>query len=432
MSYIVGHPVKHPANFYGREEQISQFFEIIGGEQAQSISILGLRRSGKTSFLLHVSHPVVMVRYLPRPEKVVMAYVDMKSCKKPAHFYYRVLSRLKFVLGDVRTGFNWTDSPPDETSIHDVEAYLRQFPTRRIILLLDDFDQMPVSLGETFLNELRAMTSVADYDLAFVTASYYDFLCLDSQSDRPFSIPFYHIFYPGPIYIGRLSSVDMVEALICTPALQAGHLVEADDIAQIKKLAGSFPFFLQATAARWFYFKRLGHLPDYQTIMDQMAAELSVYFTQWWSGFDACQRQILWLLAQHRSLAQLPYDPLLIKQAKYQLQQYGLLVERRRRLHINGAIFHRWIRQMEMPCSQENASGLRKDRVNPIVLREVLSNQFNLDELHTLCFDLGMDYENLPGQTKSAKARDLVDYWHNRQDLTRLIEAVRNERGMVV
>ena len=47
MSYIVGHPIKHPADFYGRLEQATRFFEIIGGRQAQSVSILGVRRAGK-------------------------------------------------------------------------------------------------------------------------------------------------------------------------------------------------------------------------------------------------------------------------------------------------------------------------------------------------------------------------------------------------
>ena len=50
MSYIVGHPIKHPADFYGRHEEVARLFEIIGGRQAQSVSVLGLRRVGKTSF----------------------------------------------------------------------------------------------------------------------------------------------------------------------------------------------------------------------------------------------------------------------------------------------------------------------------------------------------------------------------------------------
>lgn len=41
-------------------------------------------------------------------------------------------------------------------------------------------------------------------------------------------------------------------------------------------------------------------------------------------------------------------------------------------------------------------------------LRKQLATTMNDDELETLCFDLGVDYENLKGDSKEAKARELV------------------------
>jgi hypothetical protein len=43
-------------------------------------------------------------------------------------------------------------------------------------------------------------------------------------------------------------------------------------------------------------------------------------------------------------------------------------------------------------------------------LRQNLTERFNRDELHTLCFDLGIKYENLAADTLDGKARELVDY----------------------
>ncbi len=43
-----------------------------------------------------------------------------------------------------------------------------------------------------------------------------------------------------------------------------------------------------------------------------------------------------------------------------------------------------------------------------VAIRQRLSNNFNLEELKTLCFDLGVDFDNLPGVTKDEKARELV------------------------
>lgn len=54
--------------------------------------------------------------------------------------------------------------------------------------------------------------------------------------------------------------------------------------------------------------------------------------------------------------------------------------------------------------------------------RQKLVRHFNYDELRALCFDMGVDEEELPGQGKSGKAQELVSYLERRgrlQDLAR-------------
>jgi hypothetical protein len=43
-------------------------------------------------------------------------------------------------------------------------------------------------------------------------------------------------------------------------------------------------------------------------------------------------------------------------------------------------------------------------------VRLLLVMHFNESELRDLCFDLGVDYESLPGHAKSDKARELLGY----------------------
>ena len=43
-------------------------------------------------------------------------------------------------------------------------------------------------------------------------------------------------------------------------------------------------------------------------------------------------------------------------------------------------------------------------------LRQILSYRFDVGELQTLCFELGVDYDDLPGSGKADKARELVEY----------------------
>jgi len=57
---------------------------------------------------------------------------------------------------------------------------------------------------------------------------------------------------------------------------------------------------------------------------------------------------------------------------------------------------------------------LRRERQ----LQDQLMMRHDLQGLRQLCFDLGVKYEDLPGQTKSAKARELVQFMgrHRRLD----------------
>lgn len=106
------------------------------------MSVLGVRRAGKTSFLQYVAHPTTMARYLPDPDAYTMIYLDMSSCKTPSDFYQRLLQRLRISLGRAKTDYLWKESPDGQTKLYDVEAYLCQFPETRIVLLLDEFDHL--------------------------------------------------------------------------------------------------------------------------------------------------------------------------------------------------------------------------------------------------------------------------------------------------
>ncbi len=345
MPFIVGHPVQNPSGFYGRQRHISQLFEIIGSPQAQSVNILGLHHAGKTSFLRHIAHPAVMVRHLRHPENMVMVYADLTICKTSAHFYYLVQTQLRMKLGQVNTGLLWKDSPPDQMSIYDVEAFLCHFPNRRIILLVDEFDQVSSKpFGRNFLTELRAMASADDYDLTLVTASTSDLYLIGKQVGLPAASPFFNIFFPSAIYLAGLETA-VIDTLIGQPAMQAGAPFSAEDVQTIKQLAGSLPYLLQVASARWSYHKRLGYFPDRDAVRKQLVAELSSCFSTWWASFDKCQRQLLAQLVMKQPLSHLPFSHFTIREAEYRLLQVGLVVKQGDCLDLNGAIIKDWIRQ---------------------------------------------------------------------------------------
>jgi hypothetical protein len=68
--------------------------------------------------------------------------------------------------------------------------------------------------------------------------------------------------------------------------------------------------------------------------------------------------------------------------------------------------------------------------LSPVNLYRVLTRLFDDEELRTLCFELGedYDYDNLRGEGKKAKARELVALAERKGHLTELEATIRRER----
>ncbi|MEK6406338.1 MAG: hypothetical protein AABN34_05170 [Acidobacteriota bacterium] len=73
-----------------------------------------------------------------------------------------------------------------------------------------------------------------------------------------------------------------------------------------------------------------------------------------------------------------------------------------------------------------------QDLYNPLELHELLRERFNLEETQDLCFHLSVDYDNLAGAGRNAKARELVEYFKRRNALAQLAEAMREARPDIV
>ncbi len=75
-----------------------------------------------------------------------------------------------------------------------------------------------------------------------------------------------------------------------------------------------------------------------------------------------------------------------------------------------------------------NSQPLGNTEVNLMALRQALDDGYSDSELRDLCFELEIDYEDLGGDTQSAKARELVLFARRRNLLARLVECVMRDR----
>lgn len=66
-----------------------------------------------------------------------------------------------------------------------------------------------------------------------------------------------------------------------------------------------------------------------------------------------------------------------------------------------------------------------------VEIHQVLTNRFDDAELRTLCFHLkhlGLEYDDLLGEGKSNKARELVAFFDRREQIPELVQAIKNLR----
>lgn len=67
-------------------------------------------------------------------------------------------------------------------------------------------------------------------------------------------------------------------------------------------------------------------------------------------------------------------------------------------------------------------------RIDKAILARRLARYFNIDEMNTLMFNLGIDDEELSGDTRQTRARELVEYAERHDQLDVLATAVGNLR----
>ncbi|MCZ7665784.1 MAG: hypothetical protein M5U34_00390 [Chloroflexi bacterium] len=98
---------------------------------------------------------------------------------------------------------------------------------------------------------------------------------------------------------------------------------------------------------------------------------------------------------------------LALTEARRRLLAYGLLTPDADDLAVNGVIFAHWIKRYgELTV----ASAPTHTPIDVSLLRRTLMDRFNSDDLRTLCFELRLHYDDLGGENRSGKIRELIPH----------------------
>ena len=194
--------ITDPTEFFGRREQLSDILSRLGG--MQSCSVVGERRSGKSSLLYYLTQ--TGARQLDNTYRFV--YVDFQD----AH-YHTATRWMQTILH--RVGGDAVHVKGENTLRDNLIRFREEIDKlsrngRRIVLCLDEFENTFDRLDQftdTFFDDLRSQLSTRN--MAFVTATKRPLrdLCLSGK----LTSPFYNVF--TRINVGEFTEAEAQEFL---------------------------------------------------------------------------------------------------------------------------------------------------------------------------------------------------------------------------
>jgi len=204
--------IKDPKRFFGRKRELKQIFERLAA--MQSVSIVGERRTGKSS-LLEIIAATGSDRLGNDSE---FHYIDLERVESTEDFVARALDALA----------------AEGQTLRDLERAIEQ---RKAILCLDEFEQSG-DFSKDFFGALRSLASTGH--LALVVAS--QSKLADLASEGITTSPFFNIF--TTLHLGDLTEEESGE-LLNGLGQPAGREFSPDEVRAAYRETGGNPWRLQ-------------------------------------------------------------------------------------------------------------------------------------------------------------------------------------------
>lgn len=254
--FIVGPPITHPRQFFGREPELKRIFGLWKRFPLQNIAVMGLHRSGKTSLLYYLqritSATPEQLRsgqrhdWLPQPEAYRWVMVDFQDARMGQQE-----SLLRYLLISL-------DLPvPEPCSLNSFLDTVSQYLHRPAIILMDEIGAGLASpeLDQRFWWSLRSLSNHTEGKLGFLLTAHEVPALLAHEHGKP--SPFFNIF-GHTLKLGPLSEAAARELIASAPLSFAPAEIE-----WILAQSGRWPVLLQILSDTCLTFLeegRSGHL----------------------------------------------------------------------------------------------------------------------------------------------------------------------------
>ncbi|MCB0192690.1 MAG: winged helix-turn-helix domain-containing protein [Anaerolineae bacterium] len=292
-------PIRDPDYFFGRRREVNRAFDLL--RNAQSVSIVGPRRIGKSSLLFHLANPAIYQQYGLSPDKYCFIYVDCEGWSELTRndFYALLLNEMKEAL--LRMGLASKLELPATASIsfRGFEQAVRTIVSRQIqpVFLLDEFEALSCNphLDAHFFSSLRGLAT--RHSVAYVTVSKEHLLKLTYAQTDTISSPFFNFF--AQIRLHPFFP-DEAELLVTDLATKGGLNFDPTTKKCLFNLAGPHPFLLQVAAYHAFDHLTVGSTflngTGCDHIRRQFLGEAEAHWAYAWSQLSPLDRKYLTLL----------------------------------------------------------------------------------------------------------------------------------------
>ncbi len=302
--FIVDHPVP-PEYFHGRRDQFLSIKDRIGGIASQCISIVGFRRSGKSSLLRYVQERIGEFCPPEQQPLVITLILSDRRFHTPEGITEGLRQGIEQAIG----------SPPwrrednsDPWTVDDGLQALRDCG-RRLIVLIDEFDEIGARLAafEGWGGDWREKAGVQGY-FALVLTTLHPIDAI--YQELGLTSPFGNIF--TTIELGALTTGEW-QFLVRDGFTGSGVDLREADLVLLDELAGGLPFYVQLAA------QLLWRHGDHPRTCAEFTLQAEPFFAKLWRDLSEQERHAL------RHAAGLPRLAAPVANIRERLQRHGIL-----------------------------------------------------------------------------------------------------------
>ncbi|MDT8305754.1 MAG: winged helix-turn-helix domain-containing protein [Anaerolineae bacterium] len=330
--------IRRAEEFHGRQAEIDQVLGLL--RNGQSVSLIGPRRIGKSSLLLHLARPQTREgRGLDFPSTLFLL-IDCQEFggSPPEEVYEALLAELLERARQAGCKIGEVERFGTYRSLDRVLSEISQM-NANVVVLLDEFELLAANpqLTPYFFARLRGLTT--KYGLAYLTASQRPLFDLTADEEI-LSSPFFNIFVTLPL---GLYSEQEACSLLRVRLARTGIEFSPELEDYLLALVGYHPFFLHIAGYHAFQAVLAGRLPqddrEFQVLDAPIEVEADSHLSYLWQNLSADEQYTLATLAGPVDSLRLLEQQCLIEPDENGYRYTSVMLRRFvRRQHVEGVI----------------------------------------------------------------------------------------------